>query len=687
MIETNSTNDNISPPRARKIEKRDTLHGETRMDEYYWLREKADANVISHLEAENAYADAQMQPTKDFQDALYREMLARIKETDENVPYREGDYFYYSRTIEEQQYPIYCRKRGALKAPEEIILDLNALAGNLQFISLGHAAVSTDARFLAYTLDTTGFRDYTLHLKNLETEEVLAFSVEKVSSLAWALDNETLFYVTDDAAKRPSRLYRHKLGDVSSELVFEEPDELFRLTVSRSRSRAYIYATSASHTTSEVRFISASRPLDSFALVEPRASGHEYYLEDRGEQFYIRTNRGAKNFRLVAAPVSAPQEANWREIVAHRADVMLEDVDCFLDFYVLSELQNGLPKFRITNFAGGAAHELEFPDPAYSVHLEHNREFETKLLRFNYQSFTTPPSVFDYDMQSRERTLLKQTEVLGDFAPSDYQSERISAIASDGTRIPISLVYKKEFVRKRPSPLLLEAYGSYGFPLPITFSSARLSLLKRGMIYAVAHIRGGGELGKEWHEQGRMNRKQNTFTDFIASAEHLIAAHYTSSDKLVIQGGSAGGLLMGAVVNMRPDLFKAVVTRVPFVDVLNTMLDASLPLTVGEYEEWGNPNIKADYEYMRGYSPYDNITAHDYPAMLVKTSLNDSQVMYWEPAKYVARLREMKTDNNLLLLKTNMAAGHGGASGRYDHLREVAFDYAFILDQLGLLKE
>ncbi|HEV2764648.1 MAG TPA: S9 family peptidase, partial [Pyrinomonadaceae bacterium] len=526
----------------------------------------------------------------------------------------------------------------------------------------------------------------TLHVKDLRTGATTKVA-ERVSSAVWANDNKTLFYVTDDpTTKRAFRLYRHTLGKQTDELVYEEKDELFTVGVDRTRSRGFLLVTLASHTTSEVRYVPADRPSEALRVIEPRRPGHEYYVDHRGGQFYVRTNRdGARNFLLVSAPVKDPSRKNWKEVLPYRKDVLLARVELFEDYMVLSEREAGLPRLRVTDLRTDKTHAVEFPEPVYNVSLSTNKEFKTDTLRYTYQSFITPSSVYDYHIKDRRSELLKRTDVLGGYDPSKYSSERVSAVASDGTRVPVSLFYRKDLKRDGTRPMLLYAYGSYGIPSNVTFSSARLSLVDRGVVYAVAHIRGGGDLGKEWHDAGRMMNKKNTFTDFIAAAEHLVKEKYTSPDRLVITGGSAGGLLMGAVSNMRPDLFKAVVSYVPFVDVINTMADASLPLTAGEWEEWGNPlQSKEHYAYMKSYSPYDNLAAKDYPAMLVKTSLNDSQVMYWEPAKYVARLRTLKTDKNPLLLKTNMGAGHGGASGRYDALKELAFDYAFILRQLGI---
>jgi oligopeptidase B len=675
-----------SPPIARREAKVDVVHGEKRADEYFWLRRKDDPQVRAYLESENSYTDLLMKPTEPLQETLYSEMLGRIKETDLTVPYRKGPYFYYSRTEKGKQYPILCRRKGSLDAPEEIYLDQNELAKGEKFFAVGDAEVSDDASRLAFTTDVTGFREYTLAVKDLRTGTIGPERIAKVSSMSWAADNRTLFYVTDDAAKRPYRLYRHAIGtDPSSDaLLYEEKDERFTVDVRRSRSGAYVFAVAGSHTSSEIRFVPAAEPASALSVIAAREKDREYDVDHRGDLFYIRVNDRGRNFRLVTAPVSDPRPANWKEIVSHRDDVMLEAHDLFANHLVLYERVEGLRRFRVTDLASGASHSIDFPEPVYAAFSGDNREFDTGVFRFRYQSLVTPESVFDYDMSTRERRLLKQTEVLGGYDPSRYVSERLRARATDGTSIPISIVYRKGVKRDGHNPLLLTGYGSYGISNNPSFSSNRVSLLDRGVVCAIAHVRGGGEMGKKWHDQGRMFAKKNTFTDFIAVAEHLVSEKWTSPDRLAIEGGSAGGLLVGAVVNMRPDLFQAAIARVPFVDVINTMLDATLPLTVGEFEEWGDPRIREQYEYMRSYSPYDNIAAKPYPAMLVKTSFNDSQVMYWEPAKYVARLRATKTDSNPLIFKINMAGGHGGSSGRYDKLRETAFDYAFLLRELRI---
>ena len=676
------------PPIAKRIPRVDVVHGDRRRDEYFWLRDQNDPDVHAYLVAENAYTDAVMKPTEAFQEALYREMLDRIKEDDASVPYRFGADFYYSRTEKGKQYPIHCRRLASLDAPEQVILDLNALAEGHPFLALGAYSVSDDGRYLAYSLDYTGFREYRLRLKDLASGALAPELIDKVSTVAWSADGETLFYVTEDPTKRPYRLWRHRLGAPVSDdvLLYEETDELFRLHVWRSRSRAFVFAGSASFTTTEVRYLPAARPAAPWSMIRPREKEHEYHVDHgagpEGDVFYIRTNAGGRrNFRLVTAPVAAPER--WTEVLAHRDDVMLDDVDVFAGHHVVHEREDGLVRLRVTELANGVVHHVEMPEVIYDVEGDSNAEFAAAHYRFRYQSLTTPASVYDYDVPTRRLTLRKRTEVLGGYDPARYRAERLHATAPDGTRVPISLVTLKDTPRDGSAPLLLAGYGAYGMPYPTTFSSTRLSLLDRGVSFAIAHVRGGGELGKRWHDEGRMLRKPNTFTDFIAAAETLIRAGLTSADRLVVEGGSAGGLLIGAVLNRRPDLCRGAVLRVPFVDVITTMLDESLPLTVGEFEEWGNPKVREHYEVMKTYCPYTNLRAAPYPAILARTSLHDSQVMYWEPAKYVARLRALKTDERLLLFKINLAAGHGGASGRYDYLREIAFDYAFVLTELG----
>lgn len=673
------------PPMAERKTKTTQIHGDTMVDDFFWLREKSNPQVLAYLEAENAHTDAAMKHTAALQEKLYNEMVGHIKETDENVPYRQGDHFYYSRTVKGLQYPIYARKHGSLQAKEEITLDMNEMAKGLKFLGLGAYAVSDDGNYLAYSTDTTGYRQYKLQIKDLRTGEMLPESIERVGSVMWATDNKTILYSTEDqVTKRSDKFFRHVIGTDKTDLVFEDKDELFDVYGGRTRDKKMILIASGSKTSTEYLYIPADKPNDAPKVILPREADHEYSVDHRGGLFYIRSNQGAKNFRLVTAPVANPGKANWKEVIAHRPAVKIDDIDLFADHLVVSELEGGLQHIQVTNLKTNKSHRLTFPEPVYTAFVSTNREYNTPVLRFGYQSLVTPNSVFDYDMNKQTRTLLKQTEVPGGFDKANYQSERIFATASDGTKVPMSIVYRKGTKMDGKAPLLLYGYGSYGASITPNFSSNRLSMLDRGVIYVIAHIRGGGEMGEEWREAGRMMKKMNTFTDFIAAGDHLVKNKYTSSDRMVIQGGSAGGLLMGAVTNMRPDLFKAVVSQVPFVDVLNTMLDASLPLTTSEYIEWGNPNDKAAYEYMKKYSPYDNVAKANYPATLVKVSLNDSQVPYWEGAKLVAKLRTMKTDDNPLLLKTNMGAGHGGSSGRYDYLREVAFDYAFMLWQMGI---
>ena len=681
----NGENGEPQPPMAEKKTKTTNIHGETLIDEYFWLREKTNPSVQSYLKAEDDYALSAMKHTAGLQEKLYNEMISHIKETDTNVPYRSGNYFYFSRTEKGKQYPIFCRKKGNLEAPEEIILDVNELAKGQKFMSLGMLNPSDDGNLLAYSIDNTGYRQFLLQIKDLRTGQLLSEKVERVTGLAWANDNKTIFYVTEDpVTKRSDKFFRHVLGTDKTDLVYEEKDELFDIGTGRSLDKKVIFLESFSKTSTEVSYLLAAEPNASLKMILPRQPEHEYDVNHRDGLFYIRTNKGAKNFRIVTAPVSDPSEKNWKEFLAHRPAVKIENIVLFAGHAVLSEWENGLQQLEVVDFKTDKRHNIKFPEPVYSANLSGIREYNTNVVRFAYNSLVTPYSVFDYDMNTGKTTLLKQTEVPGGFDRANYKAERVFATASDGTKIPMSMVYRKGVKLDGTAPLLLYGYGSYGASIPPTFSSSRLSLLDRGVIYVIAHIRGGGELGEEWRQAGRMMNKMNTFTDFIASAEALIKMKYTSKDRLVITGGSAGGLLMGAVSNMRPDLFKGVISHVPFVDVLNTMLDATLPLTTSEYIEWGNPNDKPAYEYMKKYSPYDNIEKKNYPATLVKVSVNDSQVPYWEGAKLVAKLRAMKTDTNPLLLKVNFGAGHGGASGRYDALRETAFDYAFTLWQMGI---
>ncbi|HMG85431.1 MAG TPA: S9 family peptidase [Terracidiphilus sp.] len=741
----------FTPPIARKDHHETVLHGITLSDDYAWLRDKENPEVTAYLNAENAYAEADTADLAPLRDQLYNEMLSHIKQTDESAPYREGDWWYYIRTEEGKQYSIFCRKRASdtnpdapsspgapsltaasslsrvgdrntqpgPDAPENIILDGNQLAEGQAFFSIGATDISDDGRWLAYTVDFTGFRQYTLHIKDLKTGETLPGKVERVGSVTWASDNITLLYsVEDEEQKRQFQLFRHTLHapHASDVLVYQDDDERFNIGAGRTRDGKFIILESGSHTTTECRVLPADQPSGEFILISPREDEHEYSVDHRNGQWFIRTNDRGRNFRLVTAPLNAPTRENWVERIPHRDTVMLEDIDLFANFFVACEREDGLPRLRLWKFQdetpdANPAGEIAFPEPAYSASSGINRIWETKLFRYGYQSLVTPGSVYEYDLETRQSDLLKQQEVPGGFDRTLYASERIHATAPDGVQVPISLVYRRDRFAKNlgapsstqssrvesgkaqdstshdanRSPLYVYGYGSYGYALPLGFNSNRLSLLDRGIVIAYAHIRGGGDLGKPWHDAGKMLVKLNTFTDFISATVHLTANGYGDPARVAIEGGSAGGLLMGAVTNLRPDLFRAVLSHVPFVDVMNTMLDASLPLTVPEYEEWGDPNQEAYFKYMLSYSPYDNLKSASYPAMLVKTSLNDSQVMYWEPAKYVAKLRALKTDGNPLLLVTNMEAGHGGASGRYDYLKEIAFDYAFLLRELGLL--
>jgi oligopeptidase B len=687
----------LLPPIARKQHHETALHGAVLIDDYAWLRDKENPAVTAYLKVENAYAEKVLAPLGGLRETLYQEMLSHVKQTDVSVPFRDGDWWYTSRTEEGKQYAIFGRRHGTAAgpdkdAPEQVVLDGNLLAKGHAFFAIGATDISPDGRWLAYTTDTTGFRQYTLHIKNLETGETLPGEVERVGSVVWAADNRTLFYtVEDEEQKRQYQLWRHGVGQAAKDvLVYEDEDERFNLGAGRSRDGKFILVESASHITSEWWVLPASEPLGKIKPICTRENSHEYFVDHRHGLWFIRTNDQGRNFRLVTAPEATPGREYWTELIPHRENVMLEEVDLFDGFFIACEREQGLPRLRLWRFKGegpeaAPAGEIAFPEPAYSAEPHINRIFETPTFRYAYESLVTPSSVYEYDVANGKSKLLKQQEVPGGFDRALYASERIQATASDGVQVPVSLVYRKDKREPGKNPLYVYGYGSYGYPLPLGFSSRRLSLLDRGVVMAYAHIRGGGDLGETWHDAGKMLAKRNTFTDFIAVVEHLTAAGYGDPARVAIEGGSAGGLLMGAVVNLRPDLFRVVLSHVPFVDVMNTMLDATLPLTVPEYEEWGNPNEAAYFTYMLSYSPYDNLKAASYPAMLVKTSLNDSQVMYWEPAKYVAKLRTLKTDTNPLLLVTNMQAGHGGASGRYDYLKEVALDYAFLLKELGLV--
>jgi oligopeptidase B len=671
---------------ARAVPRVHTVHGESRIDEYFWLRNRDDPEVLAHLEAENRYTERMMRHTAGLQERLYQELRGRIRECDHSVPTREDGWLYYSRTEAGAQYPIFCRREDRTDAPEEVLLDLNQLAAGHAYFRMGAFEVSPDHRLLAYSADTTGAESFTLYVKDLATGALVPERIEGASpAAAWANDSRTLFYILLDEVRRPSRLFRHVVGANPAEdvLAHHEPDEAFFLDIHRTRSREFLILDLGSHSTSEARYLSADEPAGELRVVEPRRPGIEYGVTHHGDRFYIVTNDGAPNFRLVSAPVASPGREHWMPVLPYRPEVKVDAAEAFRRHLVVWERRDGLRQLRVVELATGREHLVAFPEPVYTVRPNENPEFDTTVFRFSYTSLVTPNSVVDYDLAARTWTVRKQTEVVGGYDPSAYRSERLFATAPDGTRVPISLVYRLPLEREGGRPLLLQGYGSYGYSFDPAFSSNALSLLDRGWVVAIAHIRGGEEMGRAWYEAGKLLHKRNTFTDFIAAAEHLVAAGYTAPERLAINGGSAGGLLMGAVTNLRPDLFRAVVAEVPFVDVVNTMLDATLPLTVIEYDEWGNPGDPAYYEYIRSYSPYDNVVSKDYPHILVTGGLNDPRVAYWEPAKWTARLRARKTDRNRLLLRTNMGAGHGGASGRYDHLREVAFKYAFLLDVVG----
>jgi oligopeptidase B len=683
----NSSSSLPKPPVAKKVPHVTEVNGHKMVDNYFWLRDKPNPEVRAYLEAENTYTDAVMKPSEGLQKKLYEEMLSRVKETDVEVPYKEGDYFYYVREEAGKQYGIRCRRKGSMDAPEEIVIDVNDLAKGQAFMSLAAYAVSPDGNLLAYSYDNTGFRQFTLAVKDLRTGKTLVDHAERVGSVVWANDNKTIFYTQEDAvSKRSYRWYRHTAGMAGDDtLVYEEPDERFEMEAFKSRSEKYIFLLSESHTTSEARYIPADQPMAEFKVVEPRKQGVEYYPDHNGDSFYIRVNDTGRNFRIVKAPAGDPGSANWKEVVALDPKVMIEDNDFFKNYYVSYERENGLPQMRVTDLRSGQSKRIEFPEPAYGTYPYVNRVYDTTEFRYGYQSPITPASVFAYDMEKGTSTLLKQKEVPGGYDRTKYQVEQVYATAADGVKIPISVMHLKGIKLDGKEALYLYGYGSYGISIDMFFDSNIFSMVDRGVVTAVAHIRGGGEMGKAWHDAGRMMNKRTTFTDFVSCAEYLVANGYGSKDRLVIEGRSAGGLLMGAVLNLRPDLFHAALVGVPFVDVMNTMLDESLPLTVGEFEEWGNPKEKAAFDYMITYSPYDNVEAKNYPDMLVRTSFNDSQVMYWEPAKYVAKMRALRTDHNTLIFKVNMQpAGHGGSSGRYDRLKEAAFDDAWILREMGI---
>lgn len=688
MKETNT----VSEPVAKKIPHRLEAHGQTRVDNYYWMKNREDQEVLDYLNAENAYREAIMKDTEGFQKNLYDEMVARIKKDDSSVPYKHEGWFYYSRFEGEKQYPIFCRKNGSLEAPEEIMLDVNILAEGHSYYQVAGLSISPDKKYIAFGVDTVSRRIYTVYFKNLETGEILPQKIENTTGgVTWANDGKTLFYARQNPSTlRSERILKHTFGtDATADVeVYFEADETFNTYVYKTKSKEYIVIASSATLSDEYHFVNANTPNDAFKILQPRVRGLEYSIAHFGTDWYIRTNKdGAENFKIMRAPVANPGVANWQDVIAHRTDVYVESLELFKDFLVLEERSNGLTQMRIQKWADGTEHYLNFGEETYTAYTSTNPDFDTDILRYGYTSLTTPNSTVDYNMKTHEKTVLKEQEVVGGYDKTQYESKRLWAKARDGKLVAISLVYKKDLKKEYGNPLVLYGYGSYGVTIDPTFSSTRLSLLDRGFVFAIAHIRGSQYLGRQWYEDGKFLNKKNTFTDFIDAAEFLVDEKYTSPQQLFAMGGSAGGLLMGAVTNMRPDLWKGVVAQVPFVDVVTTMLDETIPLTTGEYDEWGNPNDKSYYDYMLSYSPYDQVKKADYPAMLITTGLHDSQVQYWEPAKWVAKLRDMRTDKDKpLLMYCNMDTGHGGASGRFEAYKEVAMEYAFMLDLIGISK-
>jgi oligopeptidase B len=678
-----------TPPVAKTEPYKTKLHGEERTDNYFWLKDKKNPEVIKYLDAENAYTATVMRTTEELQSNLYKESLARIKQTDLSVPYKNRGFWYYTRTEEGKQYPIYCRKAGTLEAPEELLLDVNELAKGEKFMSVSGVEVSDDGTRVAFLSDTTGFREYHVSVKDLKTGKMLENRFVKAPNTEWAADNKTLFYTTEDEAKRSHKLWRHTIGEPKEKdvLVAEEKDELFRLGVSRTRDGKYLLRSCRSSTTAEVWFLPADQPTGEWKVIATRQDGHDYSIDHRAGAFFIRTNKDkATNFKAMTCPVDKTDPAGWTELIRYNPAVMVNGVSVFKNFAVISEREAGVPHLRFYDFRDGQQHRVVFPEAIYSVGLGRNPDFDAASVHMSYTSLVTPSTVYEYDPATKVRKVLKKTEVLGGYDPDEYATEWVFATATDGTKVPISMVYKKGYKRDGQSPCLLYAYGSYGATMPVAFNASRLALLDRGVVYATAHIRGGSDMGRQWYDDGKMLKKMNTFTDFIACADFLVKEKYCDRGKLVIQGGSAGGLLVGATINLRPDVCKAAVLQVPFVDVVTTMLDESLPLTVQEFLEWGNPKVKAEYEYMKTYDPYANLTKAKYPAILVTTSLNDSQVLFHEPTKYVAKMRSLNPDAQAIVFKCNMAGGHGGSSGRYDSLKEQAFVMSFVLDQMGITK-
>lgn len=684
--------DNMKPPVAKKVPKVLKIHGYEIVDNYAWLRDRdpkqKSPEVMEYLNAENAYVDSFMKPHQGLIDALYNEMLGRIKQDDTSVPYRVGEYWYFTKTETGKQYPVFLRSKSKDGKDAQVLLDQNEMAKGFKYFAIGEFDVSEDGNMLAFSTDTNGYRQYTLQFKDLRTGKILPDQIERVTSTAWANDNKHVFIVTEDEEdKRSDKLWRHEVGTNDTEMLYDEKDVLFNIGVGKSRDNKMLFVASYAKTMREFRYLPADNPTGEWKLISPRREGHEYSADFSNGEFYITTNDKAENFRVMRAPASDPSEKNWKEFIPHNPAIKIEGISFFKNYAVVSELENGLEYLKVMDLkTKRAPKRIETPESVYTMNMAQNPEFDTGIIRYTYSSMITPNSVYEYDFKTGKSTLIKQQEIPSGYDKTKYETTRVWATARDGVKIPISLVMKKGTKLDGSAPMLLYAYGSYGISMTPNFTTTRLSLVDRGMIYAIAHIRGGSELGEKWRQDGRMFKKMNTFNDFIDSAKWLQANKYTSADRIVIQGGSAGGLLMGAVVNMSPETFKAAIAQVPFVDVMNTMLDETLPLTTEEWIEWGNPNEKEAWDYMIKYSPYDNVKAQKYPNMLIQVSLWDSQVPYWEGAKFAAKLREMKTDDNTVLLKTNMGAGHGGSSGRFDRLKEIAFDYAYALTQVGITK-
>ena len=678
----------VKPPVAKKVPKELTIHGDTRIDNYYWLNERENPEVIAHLEAENAYKEAMMAHTEPLQDKLFEEIKSKIKPQDESVPYKKNGYYYYTRTVPEKEYYLVCRKKENLEAAEEVMLDVNQMAEGYEYFAIGGNSVSPDNKILAYGIDTLSRRNYTVYFKNLETGELLADQIPMTTGgVTWANDNKTVFYMLKDSVTlRSERIVKHTLGtQIENDVeVFYEADETFNTFIFKTKSEKYLMIGSESTLTSEYRFLDTGNPDGDFKIIQPRTRGLEYRVDHFGDDFYVRTNLDALNFKLVKTPVTKTEKENWTDVIPHRSDVYLDDINIFSNYIVVSERKEGITQLRVMPWKNENEYYIDFDEEVYTAYSNVNFEFDTEIFRFSYTSLTTPNSTFDFNMKTKERKLLKQEEVLGGFDKNNYETHRIYATALDGTKIPISLVYRKGLERNGNNPALIYGYGSYGATMDPSFRLSILPLLDRGFVYAIAHVRGGQINGRKWYEDGKLLKKMNTFTDFNDCAKHLINEKYTRSDKLFAKGGSAGGLLMGAVINLKPELYRGVVAAVPFVDVITTMLDESIPLTTGEFDEWGNPKEEKFYYYMKSYSPYDNVVAKDYPALLVTTGLHDSQVQYWEPAKWVAKLRELKTDNNPLIFYINMDFGHGGASGRFQWIKDTALEYAFIFDLIGI---